>query len=63
MNLNFAVADDGRSYKGKNRINNSKQKFQPDNVRQMFGQKKIVLGNVPVVVTGNSHIEEDVQQK
>jgi len=28
----------------------------------MFGQQKIVLGNVTVVVVGNSNIQQNIQQ-
>jgi len=61
MNLNFIVTDDKSNRQAENRINNGQHKLQPDYIRQMFGEQKIMLGNIPVVVIGNSHSEQDVE--
>ena len=63
MNLYLAVPDNCCQNKGENGVNNSKQKFQTNNVGEMFFQQKIVLGNITVVIVRDSDIEQNIQQQ
>lgn len=43
------------------RIHQGQHKFQSNNIGKMLGQQKLMLGNIPVVVAGDTHIEQDVE--
>jgi hypothetical protein len=62
VKLNFIVPDNGRHHKAEKHVNKSQQKFQANNVGEMFFEQKIMLGNVFVVVICNAHIEQNIQQ-
>ena len=61
MKLFFVVADNQSDNKADNRINQGKDKFQSHNIRQMLIQEEIMLGNIPVIITCNSEVEDYVE--
>ena len=61
MKLHFAVTDYSGHNQTKNRIYNGEDEFQPNNIRQMLVQKKIVLRNIFIVIVGYPNIEQNIQ--
>ncbi len=61
MKLNFVVSNNCSNSKTENGVNNGQHKFQTNNIRYMFCQQKVMLRNIPVVIIGNSNIEQNIQ--
>lgn len=44
-------------------INNTEQEPEYNNTAEMFAEKLIVLGNIPVVVIGDSQVKQNIQEQ
>ena len=62
MNLKLPVPDNSSHHKSERSVNECKYQFQSDYVRKVFRKQKVVTGDVAVVVVGDAHIEQNIQQ-
>ena len=61
MKLNFVIAYDCGNDQAENSIHDGQHKFQSHYIGEMFGQKEVMLCNIPVVEVGDSDIQKDVE--
>lgn len=63
MKLDLVVPDNESHCDANDRVDNGQHELNTQNISHVFGKQMIITRNVPVVIIGNPHVEEDIQRK